>query len=325
MSSAFHHRSVQLDEVLDLFAPVPTGVIVDATLGGAGHAAAILEARADLAICGIDRDPVARAAATARLAPYGDRAVVVAATFATLGSVVAQGQAGTGPWPIAGGVANGPVVGVLFDLGVSSPQLDVAERGFSYRTDGPLDMRMDQTTGQTAAELLDVIDLDQLTDLLRDNGEDRLARRIAKAMLDARPITTTTQLAAVVSAAVPAAVRRRGHPAKRTFQALRVAVNGELDQIEAALDDAIAVLAPGGRLVVQSYQSGEDRIVKAAITAALTGGCTCPPRLPCVCGATPTVRKLHGGSIPASDAERAMNSRAKSVRLRAVEKLEEVR
>lgn len=322
MDSTFFHQSVQLDEVLDLFAPVPAGVVVDATLGGAGHASAILTSRPDLAICGIDRDAVARRAATARLAPFGSRAVVVAATFAELGDVVRDGRAGRGPWPVLDGDAAAPVVGVLMDLGVSSPQLDVADRGFSYRFDGPLDMRMDQSTGQTASALLDTLDVDALTDLLRENGEDRLARRIARAIVDALPIRTTLELAEVVSGAVPAAVRRRGHPAKRTFQALRIAVNAELDQLQPALEAALEVLVPGGRLVVQSYHSGEDRIVKSSMARATSGGCTCPPQLPCVCGAVPMVCKLHGGSMKATEAERERNGRAESVRLRAVEKLE---
>jgi len=321
MDSAFSHRSVQLSEVLDFFVPVPAGVIVDCTLGGAGHAQALLEQRDDLAICGIDRDPVAREAAAERLAPFGDRAVIVASTFDRLGDIVASGLAGFAAWPSLPGVDRPPVVGVLMDLGVSSPQLDVAERGFSYRADAPLDMRMDQTTGQTAAELLEAISLNDLTDLLRANGEDRLARRIAQAIINARPLSTTGQLADVVSSAVPAAVRRRGHPAKRTFQALRIAVNGELDQLRPALEAALDVLVPGGRLVVQSYHSGEDRIVKQVLATAVSGGCTCPPQLPCVCGAAPIVRRLHGGSVPASASERHDNGRAESVRLRAVEKI----
>ncbi len=321
MASTFHHQSVQLAEVLELLMPVPAGVVVDCTLGGGGHAQALLEARADLSIVGLDRDQVALAAATNRLARFGSRAVVIRSTFDQLANIVREGMDGQRPWPLAADGKPQPVVGVLFDLGVSSPQLDEADRGFSYRLDAPLDMRMDQSQGQTARELLDVIDLDALTDLLRDNGEDRMARRIAKAILAARPILTTGELAETVAQAVPAAVRRRGHPAKRTFQALRIAVNGELDQLERALTDALDVLVPGGRCIVLSYHSGEDRLVKTAFAAARTGGCTCPPQLPCVCGAVPRVKKLHGGSIGATADEMAENPRAESVRLRAVEKL----
>ena len=323
MAPTFNHRSVQLAEVLDLFSSVPAGVVIDCTLGGAGHAAALLEARSDLRVLGIDRDPVALAAATERLAPFGDRAVVVSSRFDALGEVIAAGLAGHGPWPTD--VDGNPprVVGILFDLGVSSPQLDDPDRGFSYRADAPLDMRMDQRGGQTAAELINTIDLDALTDLLRENGEDRLARRIAKAILAARPIATTGELAEIVAQSVPAAVRRRGHPAKRTFQALRIAVNAELDQLAIALDVALGALVPGGRCVVLSYHSGEDRMVKRAFQAAMTGGCTCPTQLPCVCGATPVVAKLHGGSLGATEEEIAVNPRAESVRLRAVVKLEE--
>lgn len=323
MARTFNHRSVQLSEVLDLFSPVPAGVIVDCTLGGAGHAVALLEARPDLSVVGLDRDPVALAAATTRLQPFGSRAVVVSTRFDALADVVEAGLAGRGPWPKNSEGEPLFVVGVLFDLGVSSPQLDDPERGFSYRADAPLDMRMDQREGQTAAELVNSIDLDALTDLLRENGEDRLARRIAKAIVAARPIATTGELAEIVAGAVPAAVRRRGHPAKRTFQALRIAVNAELDQLSLGLGAALEVLVPGGRCVVLSYHSGEDRLVKRAFQVAMTGGCTCPAQLPCVCGATPIVAKLHGGSLGATHEEIAVNPRAESVRLRAVVKLEE--
>ena len=323
MAPTFNHRSVQLNEVLDLFAPVPAGVVVDCTLGGAGHAAALLESRDDLSVVGLDRDPVALAAAKERLSSFGPRAVVVSSRFDALGDVIAAGLSGQEPWPLDEAGSPLPVVGVLFDLGVSSPQLDDPERGFSYRADAPLDMRMDQREGATAAEIINTIDLDALTNLLRENGEDRLARRIAKAIVAARPIATTGELAEIVAGAVPAAVRRRGHPAKRTFQALRIAVNAELDQLAIALDAALEALVPGGRCVVLSYHSGEDRLVKRAFQVAMTGGCTCPAQLPCVCGAAPSVAKLHGGSIGATEEEIAINPRAESVRLRAVVKFEE--
>ncbi len=307
----FVHESVLLGRVLELFAPVPAGTIVDATLGGAGHAAALLEARPDLRVLGLDQDPHALAAAQARLADFGDRATATHARFDQLATVVA-----------AAGAAIQPIVGVLFDLGVSSPQFDRPERGFSYRNDAPLDMRMDTTRGRTAADLVNDTDERELAGILRRNADERFAGRIAKAIVHARPLRTTGELATVVVEAIPAPARRKGgHPAKRTFQALRIAVNEELDILPAALDAAIDVVAPGGRIVAISFHSGEDRIVKERFRFADDGGCTCPPGLPCVCGATPTARLLkRGGWVPAP-AEAAANPRAASARLRAVEKL----
>jgi 16S rRNA (cytosine1402-N4)-methyltransferase len=212
--------------------------------------------------------------------------------------------------------------GVLFDLGVSSPQLDRAQRGFSFRNDGPLDMRMDPSRPTSAADLVNTLDERELADLLRELGDERHHRRIARAIVAARPIDTTQQLEAVIRAAIPAPARRTGgHPARRTFQALRIAVNRELEILRPALDDAIGVLVPGGRCVAIAYHSGEDRIVKAAFNDAATGGCTCPPALPCVCGAQPTVRLLRRGTLRPSAAEVSTNPRAESGRLRAVEKL----
>jgi 16S rRNA (cytosine1402-N4)-methyltransferase len=307
----FSHEPVLLDRVLELFSRVPAGTIVDATLGGAGHAAALLEARADLRVLGLDRDPDALAAARARLSPLGSRATVHHARFDQLATVVA-----------AAGAANQPIVGVLFDLGVSSPQFDRAERGFSYRHDAPLDMRMDPTTGPTAADLVNDLPVGALADLLRRNADERFAGRIAKAIVSARPIRTTTELADVVVSAIPAPARRTGgFPAKRTFQALRIAVNDELTVLPPALDAAIEVVAPGGRVVAITYHSGEDRIVKARFRLADDGGCQCPPGLPCACGATPEARLLKRGGWTASEAEVAANPRAASARLRAVEKL----
>ena len=319
MASDFNHTPVLLDEVVELFTPVPPGVLLDATLGGAGHASAILAACPQLHLVGIDRDGTARDAAKERLEPFGDRAVVVAATFAELGRVIDAGLEGAAPWPRG---APPKVAGVLFDLGVSSPQLDVAERGFSYLHDAPLDMRMDPSTGPTASEVLDGLDLASLERLLRENGEDRLARRIAQAILGARPITSTGQLADVVAGAVPAPARRRGHPAKRVFQALRIAVNGEIDQLDAALPAALDRLTPHGRCVVIAYHSGEDKLVKTLFADRVTGGCTCPPRLPCGCGATPTYRRLFAGAHKSSAGELDTNRRAESARLRAVERLD---
>ena len=214
------------------------------------------------------------------------------------------------------------VTGVLFDLGVSSPQLDRADRGFSYRQDAPLDMRMDRSTGPTAADVVNTYDERELAGVLRQFGDERFAGRIARAVVAARPVTTTVELAEIVRSAIPAAARRTGgHPAKRTFQAIRIEVNRELDILPAAIDDAISVLAPGGRIAVLSYHSGEDRIVKDRLRQAETGGCTCPPGLPCVCGAVATVRLLKRGGWTPSAAEIAENPRSESARLRAAQRL----
>jgi len=307
----FVHAPVLVDLVVELFRPVPAGTIVDATLGGAGHAATMLQSRPDLRVLGLDRDRNALAAAQARLTGFGDRAVAVHARFDQLATVVAE----------AGAVSQ-PIVGVLFDLGVSSPQFDDGERGFSYRHDAPLDMRMDQGSGQSAADLVNTADEQELAAILRRNADERFAKRIARAIVAARPVTTTGELAEIVVSAIPAPARRKGgHPAKRTFQALRIHVNEELDVLPPALDAAIDVLAPGGRLVVISYHSGEDRIVKERLRRADDGGCTCPPGLPCGCGAVPEARLLKRGGWTASADEIAANPRASSARLRAVEKL----
>lgn len=307
----FVHDPVLLERVVELLHPVPAGTIVDATLGGAGHAATVLQSRPDLRVLGLDRDRNALAAARARLAEFGSRAEAHHARFDQLATVVA-----------AAGAASQPIVGVLFDLGVSSPQFDEADRGFSYRYDAPLDMRMDQTSGQSAADLLNTADEHDLAAILRRNADERFAARIAKAIVKARPLHTTTELATVVVDAIPAPARRKGgHPAKRTFQAIRIHVNEELSVLPPALDAALEVLAPGGRLVVISYHSGEDRIVKERLRRADDGGCTCPPGLPCGCGAVPEARLLKRGGWTPSAAEIATNPRAASARLRAVEKL----
>jgi 16S rRNA (cytosine1402-N4)-methyltransferase len=207
---------------------------------------------------------------------------------------------------------------------VSSPQLDRPERGFSYRAEGPLDMRMDPTSSPSAADVVNAYDARRLAGVLRRYGDERFADRIARAIVAARPLTTTTQLAEVVRGAIPAATRRTGgHPAKRTFQALRIEVNGELDVLAPALDAALDALAPGGRIAVLTYHSGEDRIVKERLRRAATGGCTCPPALPCGCGAVPLVRLLKAGGWTADEAEVAANPRAESARLRAAERLPE--
>ncbi len=311
---AFEHRPVMVDEVVDLFAAVPGGLVIDATLGGAGHASAVLDSRPDLVLLGLDQDDAAIEAARAVLARFGDRCTVRRARFDTLADVLAETAAEHG---------HDAAVGVLFDLGVSSPQLDVGERGFSYRNDGPLDMRMDRRRELTADIVVNTYGVDELRRVLTRFGEDRHARRIATAIVAARPITTTAELASVVRDAIPAPARRRGgHPATRSFQAIRIEVNEELSVLPDAIDQAISVLAPGGRCLALTYHSGEDRIVKHRFREAETGGCTCPTGLPCVCGATPSVRLLRRGGWTPSDAEREANPRAASARLRAAEKLD---
>ena len=309
MSQDFRHEPVMVDEVLAIFDAVPAGTVIDATLGGGGHSEAILERRRDLAVVGIDRDPVAVAAATARLARFGSRVDIRRARFDAIGAV-ASGLAASGT----------TISGVLFDLGVSSPQLDRADRGFSFSHDGPLDMRMDPADPLSAAELVNGASEAELAELLTDNGEERFARRIARRIVEARPIVSTAALAEIVASAVPPGARRRGHPARRVFQAIRIAVNDELEQLPGALDDAIGALVPGGRIVVLAYHSGEDSIVKDRLRRAATGGCTCPPQLPCVCGARPLVRLLRGAKKPSLD-EIARNPRAEAARLRAAERL----
>jgi 16S rRNA (cytosine1402-N4)-methyltransferase len=247
--------------------------------------------------------------ARARLAGFGVRAEVIHAPFASLSERV-------GAWVERAGL---PVVGVLFDLGVSSPQLDRPERGFSYRSAGPLDMRMDPTEALTAAEVVNGYPEEELAALFARNGEARLARRIARAIVAARPVRDTGQLADVVAAAVPAPARRRGHPAARVFQAVRIEVNGELDQLAAALDAVPALMAPAGRVCAIAYHSGEDRLVKARFSDWATGGCVCPPGLPCVCGARPRARLLNRGARKPGPDELEANPRASAARLRAAE------
>jgi 16S rRNA (cytosine1402-N4)-methyltransferase len=306
----FEHRPVMVDEIVELFRPVPSGTVVDATVGGGGHATAILAGISHVSLLGLDRDAEAVAAATEALTPFGDRVVAVRQVrFDALTETMAE-------------LSIDNLSGALFDLGVSSHQFDRAERGFSYRFEAPLDMRMDTRDERSAFDIVDGADERELAHLLRTYGDERYASRIARAIVAARPITTTTHLAEVVRDAIPAPARRRGgHPAKRTFQALRIAVNDELGVLPRALDDAVAVLAPGGRCAVLSYHSGEDRIVKARFRAAATGGCTCPPELPCHCGATPLVRELRPLKRRPANEEIARNRRAESAVLRAVEKL----
>ncbi len=308
MSPAFQHEPVLLATVVAVLAAGPPGWSLDATLGGAGHAAALLQAAPHLSVLGLDRDVEAREVAAGRLAPFGDRVRIVAGRFADLRRLCD-----------AAGVTS--LSGALFDLGVSSPQLDRLDRGFSHRGAGPLDMRMDRSGGRTAADLVNGLTEVELAAVLAAGGEDRFARRIARAVVAARPVETTDHLAELVRAAIPAPARRRGgDPANRAFQALRIAVNDELDQLEPALAQALDLLAPGGRLVVLSYHSGEDRIVKRVL-AGVTDEAKPPRGLPVPAGtATAAFRRLRGLPRTAPADEVARNRRAASVRLRAVER-----
>jgi 16S rRNA (cytosine1402-N4)-methyltransferase len=307
--SSFAHEPVLVREVAELFAPVPAGVLIDGTVGAGGHARLLLETCPQLDLLGLDQDDDALAAAATTLAPFGSRVQLRKARFDRLSEVMHEE-----------GIDE--VSGVLFDLGVSSPQLDRSERGFSYRNDGPLDMRMDRSQRLSADTVVNEYDEQRLADVIRTYSDERFAQRIARAIVAARPVQTTAQLADVVRDAIPAPARRRGgHPARRTFQALRIEVNDELNILTSTLEQAIDALAPRGRCVVLAYHSGEDRIVKAVFRNAETGGCTCPPGLPCTCGAEPKVRLLKRGAWKPSAAEVSANPRAESARLRAVEKL----
>jgi 16S rRNA (cytosine1402-N4)-methyltransferase len=297
-----------VEEVVGLLHPVPPGLVVDATVGGGGHTRALLEALPHVEVLGLDQDADALAAARAALAGHESRLTLRHARFDDLARTCRD-------------LGHTQVSGVLFDLGVSSAHLDRADRGFSYHHDGPLDMRMDRSQRLTAAAVVNEYGEDELAHILGANGDERFARRIARAVVAARPLATTTELADVVRAAIPAPARRRGgHPARRSFQAIRMEVNAELEVLGAALDQAVDLLSPGGRCVVLAYHSGEDRLVKSRFAEAASGGCQCPPGLPCVCGATPVVRLLARGKRPRAE-EVASNHRAESARLRAVEKL----
>jgi 16S rRNA (cytosine1402-N4)-methyltransferase len=308
------HVPVLLQRVLGLLSPAladQPSVVVDATLGLGGHAEALLAAHPELTLVGLDRDPAALSRSQQRLARYAERIHLVHAVYDRMPEVLdSLGLAG--------------VDGVLFDLGVSSMQLDLAERGFAYAQDAPLDMRMDPTQGITAAEVVNTYPVRALARVLREYGEEHFALRIAQAIDRARksaPLNSTAELAELVRSAIPAATRRHGgHPAKRTFQALRIEVNGELDALRTAMPAALTALNVGGRIVVLAYQSLEDRIVKQAI-AELSVDRT-PPGLPVTLAERgPQLRLLTRGSEKASDQEIADNPRAASVRLRAAERI----
>jgi 16S rRNA (cytosine1402-N4)-methyltransferase len=309
------HIPVLADEVMSMLAPAPGSLQIDATLGGGGHTERILEATdPDGRLLGLDADGAAIARVAGRLRPrFGDRLVLRQANFRDLASVAP-----------AAGFAH--VDGALFDLGLSSYQLADTDRGFGFRAGGPLDMRFDPSRGIPAAELLATFDANELTALFRRYGEEPKASRIARAIVEARrtaPVTTAEELAALVERVAPANPRqpRRTHPATRVFQALRIAVNEELEALEAGLAAALDLLRPGGRLVVLSYHSLEDRIVKRFL-AAERRGCLCPPDLPvCACGRLPRLRLVTHPSLVPTAAEIAANPRARSARLRAAERL----
>ncbi len=310
------HVPVLLDRVVELLGPacaLPGAVLVDATLGLAGHSLALLRAHPGLRVVGLDRDPQARAEASARIAAAGfaDRVTVVPAVFDELPAVLDS-------------LGIDRVQAVLFDLGVSSLQLDRPERGFSYATDAPLDMRMDPTAPRTAADVVNGYSAAELTRVLRVYGEERFAARIAHAIVRERarqPLTGTARLAELVRDAIPAATRRTGgHPAKRTFQALRIEVNDELGAIERALPAAVDALAVGGRIAVISFQSLEDRIVKQTLAAGATD--RTPPGLPVPLPEYgPVLRLLTRGGEAPSEAEQAANPRSASARIRAAERI----
>lgn len=310
--SEFHHISVLLEECLDGLNIRPDGIYVDGTLGGAGHSSQIVRRLDTGRLIGIDRDPVALKAAGERLSDYADKVTLVHSNFCRIGEVL-QEQ----------GIE--AVDGILLDLGVSSPQLDDGARGFSYMADAPLDMRMNSEDILTAHTIVNTWTYEELRRILFDYGEERYAPQIAAAICrcrEERPINTTFELVDVIRSAMPAAaLREKQHPAKRSFQAIRIAVNDELGAVRQVMDAAIPKLKPGGRLAVITFHSLEDRIVKNAMTEAARG-CTCPPEFPvCVCGKKPQVKLITKKPIVSGDEELERNPRARSAKLRICEKL----
>ena len=310
--SDFYHISVLLEECLEGLAIKPDGIYVDGTLGGAGHSSRIAAKLTTGRLIGIDRDPVALKAAGERLAPYADRVTLVHSNFCEIKQVLQDLQ-------IPG------VDGILLDLGVSSPQLDDAQRGFSYMADAPLDMRMNSQDSLSAYEVVNTWPQEGLKRILYNYGEERYAPQIAAAICrkrEAKPIETTLELVDVIRSAMPpAALREKQHPAKRSFQAIRIAVNDELGSVEKVMRDAVECLNPGGRLAIITFHSLEDRIVKTGMADAARG-CTCPPNFPvCVCGNKPKVKLITRKPIISGDEELERNPRARSAKLRVCEKL----
>ena len=308
----FHHVSVLLEECIDALAIKPDGIYVDGTLGGAGHSSRIAAQLTTGRLIGIDRDPVALKAAGQRLTPYQDRVTLVHSNFCEVKQVLADLQ-------IPG------VDGILLDLGVSSPQLDDGSRGFSYMADAPLDMRMNNEDTLTAHTVVNQWSYEELKRILFDYGEERYAPKIAAAICNRRevkPIETTLELVDIIRSAMPAAaLREKQHPAKRSFQAIRIAVNDELGSVEKVMRDAVDCLNPGGRLAIITFHSLEDRIVKVGMADAAKG-CTCPPNFPvCVCGNQPKVKIISRKPIVSGEEELERNPRARSAKLRVCEKI----
>ena len=308
----FHHVSVLLQECIDGLNIKPDGIYVDGTLGGAGHSSQIAARLTTGRLIGIDRDPVALKAAGERLAPYADRVTLVHSNFCDMAQVLQD--------------LNIPGVdGILLDLGVSSPQLDDGARGFSYMTDAPLDMRMNNQDSLSAETVVNTWSQEELKRILYNYGEERYAPQIAAAICRRRtekPIETTLELVNIIRSAMPpAALREKQHPAKRSFQAIRIAVNDELGAVEKIMTDAVGLLNPGGRLAIITFHSLEDRIVKNGMADAAKG-CTCPPNFPvCVCGKKPKVKLISRKPIISGDEELEVNPRARSAKLRVCEKL----
>lgn len=308
----FSHKSVLLWECIDALNIRPNGIYLDGTLGGGGHSLEICRRLTNGRLIGVDRDEVALEAAKKRLSRHARKVTLVHDNFENIALILDA-------------LNLDKIDGMLFDLGVSSPQLDDGSRGFSYMADAPLDMRMDQSTGLTAAEYLAQVTPEEFRRILTDYGEEKWAARIAQIFAEKRaqkPIETTADLVAVVDAAIPKAVRRKddGHPARRTFQAVRIAVNDELAPLEKALRDFVELLAPGGRLLVITFHSLEDRIVKNTFRA-MQHPCTCPTKAPiCTCGKVPLGKALGGGGVKPSNREVQENVRARSAKLRIFEK-----
>ena len=310
--SEFHHISVLLEECIEGLAIDPAGIYVDGTLGGAGHSSRIAAELTTGRLIGIDRDPVALKAAGKRLEPFADRVTLVHSNFCEMASALEN-------LGISG------VDGILLDLGVSSPQLDEVERGFSYMADAPLDMRMNNEDALSADTVVNTWSYEELKKILYEYGEERYAPQIAANICrrrEAAPIRTTLELVDVIRSAMPpAALREKQHPAKRSFQAIRIAVNDELNSVAKAMEAAIPLLNPGGRLAVITFHSLEDRIVKNAMASA-SKGCTCPPSFPvCVCGKKPKVKLVSRKPIVSGEEELERNPRARSAKLRVCEKL----
>ena len=307
--SEFNHVSVLKEELTDGIITDKNGIYCDMTLGGAGHSKRLLEITDKAILLGIDRDPLALSVAKERLSEFSDRVKLYHGNFSEID--IAAEENGISAFD-----------GIMADLGVSSPQLDDAERGFSYMHDAPLDMRMDTTSEFSAYDVVNGYSEAELMRIIGTYGEERWAKRIAEFIVKSRPIKNTLELVEVIKAAVPAGAREKGgHPAKRTFQAIRIEVNGELDAVKEALEKAVSLLKSGGRIGVITFHSLEDRLVKQAFQA-MAKGCTCPSSFPiCVCGKQPEIKIITKKPILPSDGELENNSRSKSAKLRIAEKI----